>query len=129
MGELVETTFGKKQRDAEKLQEENEKTMTGEVKCLACQHEWVAVAPLSTMDCLECPSCSLMRGSFRWPPQPEKGAVTFVCTCGCELFYLSASRAVGDGQCFKLNSYGTSPEEFRQICAGCGKISNPFMEE
>lgn len=55
----------------------------GEARCLNCKHEWAAVAPVGAT-WLECPECSLPRGTFKFPFAPE-GAF-FECACGNDLF-------------------------------------------
>ena len=38
---------------------------TGEAFCMHCKHEWVAVAPVDTVE-LECPQCSTHKGVFKY---------------------------------------------------------------
>jgi hypothetical protein len=59
--------------------------MSGRAVCLACKHEWVAVAEIGTI-CLECPKCSLMKGAFVAMCVPD---VALVCNCGNALFYMT----------------------------------------
>ena len=58
--------------------------LTGKARCLACNYEWVAAAPLGTV-WLECPSCSLERGRF--VAQVQRDTFHWICDCGCDLFY------------------------------------------
>lgn len=39
---------------------------TGTAICLACRHEWEAVAPIG-VEWLQCPQCLLTRGLFKMP--------------------------------------------------------------
>ena len=48
--------------------------LSGTATCLACSHEWVAVAPLSAFE-LECPECGTMRGVWHYPISND---------CGCQ---------------------------------------------
>lgn len=56
----------------------------GDAKCLTCNHEWVAVAPIGTVD-LECPKCSTFKGVFMYMTAPE---VVWECNCGNQLFFI-----------------------------------------
>ena len=57
--------------------------LEGEAQCIACQHRWAATAPVGTWQ-LECPSCGLMKGMFRYPIDADEGDLSFSCICGCE---------------------------------------------
>lgn len=57
--------------------------LSGDAKCLACGHQWVAVAPVGTV-WLECPACSLERG--RYVAQVERPGPHWHCGCGNDLF-------------------------------------------
>ena len=75
--------------DLKKAREEREPHMTGKARCLACRHEWIAVAPIGTVE-LECPSdgCGLPKGRFVALCEPDHGA-RWVCDCGNDLFWLT----------------------------------------
>lgn len=64
--------------------EEKTPHLTGDAKCVDCQHEWVGVAPVCTI-WLECPSCFMMRGRF--VNKVVKDRPHWVCNCGCDLFF------------------------------------------
>lgn len=66
--------------------QERKPHMAGEAKCLACTHEWIAVAPIGSY-VLVCPSCSLEKGVFKRLCGPENDIV-WVCNCGCDQFYI-----------------------------------------
>lgn len=73
----------------------NDPHLSGEAKCIACSHDWVAIAPVGVME-LECPKCESMLGMFIWPTAPKSEKV-WTCDCGCQLFYI-----VDDGnQCYR----------------------------
>lgn len=78
--------------------------LSGAARCLACKHEWVAVAPAGPYGYagdLECPGCGVCRGQFKWPFQGPPSEE--IWTCGdC------------DGQLFMITKPGTR-------CVGCGK--------
>lgn len=40
--------------------------LQGAARCLACKHEWQAVAPVGATD-LKCPSCACLRGVYIHP--------------------------------------------------------------
>lgn len=56
--------------------------LSGEAKCLACGHAWVAIAPIGET-CLECPECGTYRGVFNGNPLGEEH---YECKCGCSHF-------------------------------------------
>lgn len=64
--------------------EENTPHLSGKALCLACRHEWAAVAPVGTV-WLECPSCTLSRGRF--VNAVEREGAHWHCACGNDLFY------------------------------------------
>jgi DNA-directed RNA polymerase subunit RPC12/RpoP len=69
-----------------------EPTAEGTAVCLACKHEWHAVAPTGTTD-LECPACGLVRGQWRYPFSAAPGEHIFRCTlCGSENFFVRAEK-------------------------------------
>lgn len=57
--------------------------LSGTAVCLACKHEWVAVAPVGAV-WMECPACSLERGRYRGPVQLDRDH--WRCHCGNDLF-------------------------------------------
>ena len=59
---------------------------TGAARCMGCQREWTAVAPVGTHE-LECPGCMATKGYFL--NAVMRGAQTFVCNCGCDVFRIS----------------------------------------
>jgi hypothetical protein len=58
----------------------------GTAYCVGCQHEWVAAAPMGTMN-LECPACALPKGRPKYPFSASAGDLLLVCDCGCEALY------------------------------------------
>lgn len=62
--------------------------IAGEAKCLACQHEWVAVAPVGCIG-LECPKCGTERGVYKYPCLPHKEEKIWKCNCGNFLFVVT----------------------------------------
>lgn len=69
--------------------DEHRPHMTGTVRCLACGHNWHAVAPLGTLF-LECPECHTEKGVWHRPVIPE---TYWRCHCGCAAFSLSDTNA------------------------------------
>lgn len=57
--------------------------LSGEAHCIGCGHDWVAVAPVGVWQ-FECPSCTTMKGIYRYPVGAAEGDAYFRCTCGCE---------------------------------------------
>lgn len=60
---------------------------SGEATCLACKHEWVAVAP-SGVVWMECPACGLMRGRYKFH-HCHVDKKHWTCNCGNDLFSLT----------------------------------------
>jgi len=61
----------------------------GPARCIACKHEWVAVAPQG-LDFFECPRCGCEKGTFKGPCQRE--GLHWTCTAcagDCQIFYLT----------------------------------------
>jgi hypothetical protein len=60
----------------------------GTARCIACRHEWTAVAPAGAY-MLECPACSLNTGAYINAAHAAKGAEVLACSnCGCDLFFV-----------------------------------------
>lgn len=73
--------------------------LAGQARCLACRHDWIAVAPVGVV-WLECPSCGGHRGFFGGPCEPAEGEERWECgTCGCQVFYIgpTVTRCCGCG--------------------------------
>lgn len=66
--------------------EENTPHNTGDARCLACGHKWIAVAPVGT-DWLECSECHLMKGRFIH--HCEREGAHWNCNCGNDLFFIT----------------------------------------
>ena len=64
--------------------QEREPHMQGRARCLACTHEWQAVATLGSL-WLDCPACSLEKGRMVAPCMPAS-KLTWHCHCGNNLF-------------------------------------------
>lgn len=78
--------------------------VAGEARCLACKHEWVAVAeagPDGYAGDLECPACGVCRGQFKWPFKGPSAEEVWTCNA-C------------DGVLFMITRPGTR-------CVGCGR--------
>jgi hypothetical protein len=61
---------------------------SGDAFCIACKHEWLAVAPTGTTQ-LECPECQTMKGRFKFEYAPSVGQMVRECNCGNQYFYLT----------------------------------------
>lgn len=61
---------------------------SGEAFCFQCRKEWIAVAPVGTVQ-LECPECHTMKGLFKFPFNVKVGQLVRECNCGNQLFYLT----------------------------------------
>lgn len=65
----------------------DEPTNTGPARCLRCNHEWVAVAPVGTLTGLDCPACGCYTGALLGEVIPE--GYRWECLCGCDLFRIT----------------------------------------
>jgi ribosomal protein L32 len=61
---------------------------SGPAFCIACAHEWVAVAPTG-VTALECPACKTQKGRYRFEFTPPEGQMVRECDCGNQLFYMT----------------------------------------
>lgn len=93
--------------DFAKAKAERTPHITGKAKCTACKHEWVAVAPVGTLQ-MECPSCELQRGQWIYPFSPAEGEQIFVCNI-----------------CTSTN-FAVLPD--RVLCVGCGTSHQPWEQ-
>lgn len=67
--------------------------LAGPAKCLACQHEWAAAAPVGTYH-LECPRCHTKRGVWRFACNGRQGIPFWACRCGSDVFVLTTAELV-----------------------------------
>lgn len=65
--------------------------LQGDAICAACKHEWVAVAPIGTVE-LECPNCHTWKGLFANPVAPFS-EVVYECDCGGQIFFITPDGA------------------------------------
>ncbi len=81
--------------------------LTGDVRCLRCNHEWVGVSPVGLVDELECPACGVFAGVRRALIAPEDNE-RWRCNCGNELFVLTRTGA--------------------PLCPNCGLRANSWVD-
>ncbi len=62
--------------------------LSGEAKCMHCEHRWMAVSPIGITQ-FECPECGLLKGVFYAYAVHEKYAI-WRCSCGNDLYFLHA---------------------------------------
>lgn len=83
-----------------------ERSLEGDARCLACDHEWRArvVYEVETdvgfQGDLECPSCHCMRGQFIWPFFGPPDEMIWTCLCGGAVFSitLQGTRCINCGR-------------------------------
>jgi hypothetical protein len=76
--------------------------LCGEARCLSCGNQWVAVAPVGTVE-LECGECGTMRGVWRQPIVPDDPL--WGCgNCGNDLWYATPS-GMYCARCLKVSNY------------------------
>lgn len=84
-GEIVDFAAKREEREAEIPH------LAGPAFCSACKHEWMAVAPIGTVEGLECPKCSRIFGAFKHEVAPK---MAWQCNCGNILFWLTPEGAM-----------------------------------
>jgi hypothetical protein len=78
--------------DLARYREANAPHSSGQARCTACAHEFVAVAPVPLdSPWLECPSCGTMRALYKGDYDIPDGESVWQCKCGNQLFYVLAS--------------------------------------
>ncbi len=92
--------------DLKEYKQSKEPHCSGVAKCLVCHHEWVAVAPVGTIE-LECPKCECVRGFYKYAFGPHENDSIYTCKCGSEVFSFI----------FRKNFH-------RMICKNCGRDHN-----
>ena len=83
--------------------------LSGRARCTACEHEWVAVAPVGTV-WLDCPECGTERGLMVYPVGPQDGELEYQCNCGGYVFGIR-SNETGDVWIY---------------CVSCGTVQDPW---
>jgi len=66
--------------------DEHRPHLSGRAHCMACGHDWVAVAPVGDAT-LICPECGLRKGLFQHFIDHE--GERWVCACGCDVFCIT----------------------------------------
>jgi hypothetical protein len=78
--------------DFGKAKEERKPYASGHCYCMACNHEWLAVWPIGTIE-MECPECKSMRGRSKYDYGLPDGTHVWSCQlCGNQLFNLLPDR-------------------------------------
>jgi len=85
--------------DIQTEREKKQPHLSGEARCMLCQHKWIAVKPIYDNLFLECPECHSMKGFMVYPCEPSDGFL-WTCNCGNDLF--------------RITNKGT-------LCANCGQ--------
>lgn len=68
----------------------NKPHLRGEAVCLNCNHSWVAITPVGTMEGFECPECGRFGGIYCHPVcLPSKDKQIWQCSCGNVLFAIT----------------------------------------
>jgi hypothetical protein len=75
--------------------------ITGEARCMACQHTWVGVAQVGTST-LDCPECKAEKGVFLKHAR-DADSPALHCGCGC--------------WAYAVYSYGL-------MCINCGDVKS-----
>lgn len=76
--------------DLAAVKAEREPHLSGKALCLNCKHQWVAVAPIGTLD-LECPECTLPQGRYMHLVQDDSDP-HWTCQCGNQFFHITPKR-------------------------------------
>ncbi len=67
--------------------------LRGDAKCLGCEHEWEAVAPVGAVG-LECPKCGTDRGVMAGLCFPKEGKSVWTCNNDGNQYFV---RVAGEG--------------------------------
>ena len=67
--------------------DENDASITGPAKCMACGYEYVAVSPVGVA-VMECPECHCHRATWKGLAVPSNDKKVWVCNCGNDLFMI-----------------------------------------
>jgi len=67
----------------------NSPHLSGNAKCLTCNHEWVAVSPTGTVE-MECPKCGTWKGVYVGMTAPD---TVWQCDCGNQHYYIDDESA------------------------------------
>lgn len=118
----------KRLEDSVEVIEELDSHLTGAAKCLACGHEWVAVAPVSEeLHDLVCPKCDTRRGQLIYPPELPEEAIIWQHSCGNRYFTLTfvddeGIIAKGTEAMRALDTSEGRSHHARLLCYGCGTL-------
>lgn len=88
------------------LQAEREKRTPhaqGKTRCVVCEHESQAVAPLG-VHWMECAQCHLLKST--WVNPFRRGKLAWTCRCGCDVFGIS-ERLIYCQHCGKEQEFST----------------------
>lgn len=66
--------------------EKQDPHITGDARCISCEYEWVAVAPVGAV-WLECPACGSRKGLMRFAC--ERDGLQWTCGCDNTLFHVT----------------------------------------
>lgn len=81
-GQIIDLSAARAAREREE-HEGSGPHWSGNVRCIGCWHEWVAVAPVGSY-WLECPACGFEKGAPVYAMSAELGTMVLTCDCGCE---------------------------------------------
>lgn len=77
---------------ASRRKEPRDPHFQGPALCLACRHEWHAVAPIGLHQ-FECPACGTLRGVWKLPVGVSPGTKVFTCMVeGCDSQHMHVIR-------------------------------------
>ena len=120
-------------RDARSPEEEGyDPHLEGPAKCLACKHEWHAVARTGedSVD-MVCPKCDTRRGQFQYPAGIPNDANYRQCShCESTAYAVVLMRPDDPRRCARgadaANLHNNEYQNFPYgiCCYGCGKITN-----
>lgn len=97
--------FEAKRKEAEDRATQTTPHLQGRARCLACKHEWEAVAPCGVTE-MECPQCACLQGRWRNYIMPPDGTPIWTCDCGNDLHFVSPT-GIWCGACGVLASFPT----------------------
>lgn len=94
--------LSEKRVEKKEEEEDNSPHLRGPARCIYCKHTWHAVAPVGTIDGLECPSCGTFKGVIDTQCSPP---VFWKCVCDNSLFYVSSDEWLVCANCGYSHSW------------------------
>lgn len=70
----------------EQRKNESEPSLSGEARCLRCNHEWPCDTPPGVVAEIECPECGREAGVLNATVAPDSDTPLWICHCGSDVY-------------------------------------------